>query len=58
MSKNLIRLMKFFIFFEARKKRQERVFPSLKLFKHKSKSEPLTRYKYLVRIILIWCRIF
>ena len=22
----------------------------------KSKSEPLTRYKYLVRIILTWCR--
>ena len=27
----------------------------LKLFQHKSKSEPFARYKYLVRIILTWC---
>ena len=28
---------------------------SLCLFQHKSKSEPLTRNEYLVRIILTWC---
>lgn len=43
-------------FFRSTKKRQERKSPPLKLFKQKSKSEPFTRYKYLVRIILTWCR--
>ena len=42
-------------FFRSTKKRQERKSPPLKLFKQKSKSEPFTRYKYLVRIILTWC---
>ena len=42
-------------FFRSTKKRRERVFSPLKSFKHKSKSEPFTCYKDLVRIILTWC---
>ncbi len=42
-------------FFPKHKKTAGTNIPAVKLFKHKSKSEPLTRYKYLVRIILTWC---